>query len=60
MWLDDIGKYKNKEFCIAVDCNKLSKNKDKCNMSGCIKTAKEFHHCLNENHFCITKCIKTV
>jgi hypothetical protein len=55
--IDEIQKYKNKEFCKSIQCSALSK-KDKCKVDGCLKTAKEFHHWLNENNFCITKCIK--
>lgn len=52
-------RYKNKEFCIDIKCNKLSLDKTNCTYKGCIKSAKDFHHWLNENNFCISKCIKS-
>lgn len=57
MWCNDkIKLYKNKEFCKSIKCVAL--HKDKCKADRCLKTAKEFYHWLNENNFCISKCIK--
>jgi hypothetical protein len=49
-------RYENKEFCKSVKCSKLSKDGTKCEDTLCVRTAKEFHHWLNENNFCIRKC----
>jgi len=53
---DKIETYKSKEFCKSIKCTGLKKGK--CIDSSCIKTAKEFHHWLIENNFCISKCVK--
>lgn len=47
-------RYQNKEFCKSVRCSKLEGGK--CVDTYCVKTAKEFHHWLNENGFCLLKC----
>jgi len=59
MWCSDkVERYKNKEFCISIMCENLSKNKKKCKILGCTRDAKQFHHWLNQNNYCISKCIK--
>lgn len=59
MWCGgEIERYKSKEFCKSVKCSMLNLSGTKCISDGCIKTAKEFHHWLNKNNFCISKCVK--
>jgi hypothetical protein len=53
----EVIKYKNKEFCKSINCTQLTKQ-DECKIKGCIYSAKDFHHWLNKNNFCISKCIK--
>ena len=56
LWNAKIELYKSKEFCKSIRCAGL--HNDECKASKCLKTAKEFHHWLNKNNFCISKCIK--
>jgi len=53
-------RYQKKEFCIAMNCPRLMKRSLKCKTKSCIYSAKQFHHWLNENDFCIAKCIKSI
>lgn len=55
-WINKNQLYQSKEFCKSVRCAAL--DMDKCKAHKCLKTAKEFHNWLNENNFCISKCIK--
>lgn len=59
MKITDENKYKDYEFCKAVECSELIKPYDKldskCNLSECVKTAKEFHGWLNINGYKIVK-----
>ena len=54
------NEYQNYDFCKDVECSELIKPYDKldskCNLSECVKTAKEFHKWLNSNGYRIVKC----
>ena len=53
------NEYQNYDFCKDVECSELIKPYDKldskCNLSECVKTAKEFHKWLNSNGYKIVK-----
>ena len=53
------NEYQNYDFCKDVECSELIKPYDKldskCNLSECVKTAKEFHKWLNSNGYSIVK-----
>mgnify|MGYP001472192644 CR=1 FL=1 len=58
----ELRRYENKEFCKDMQCQMLhrssvDKNEFFCerNTKGCVYTAKEFHHWLNENGFHLLK-----
>ena len=56
---NEYQEYQDYEFCKAVECSELIKPYDKldskCNLSECVKTAKEFHEWLNSNGYRIVK-----
>ena len=56
---NEYQEYQDYEFCKAVECSELIKPYDKldskCNLSECVKTAKEFHKWLEMNLYEIVK-----
>ena len=55
----ELRRYTKNEFCKNIGCEHFKPSFEtdelKCQAVGCIKTAKDFHHWLNENKFHLLK-----